>query len=84
MYLYLQFPQREAEKGERREHQAREEDSTPLGCGRKLCMWSGAHVGLGRTLHNGSAQSATGFGGQFGNVDFPEKIVAVGETQKLE
>ena len=41
-------------------------------------------MGLGRTLHNGGAQSATGFGGQFGNVDFPEKIVAVGETQKLE
>ena len=30
------------------------------------------------------AQSATGFGGQFGNVAFPGKIMADSETQKLE
>jgi len=30
------------------------------------------------------AQSATGFGGQLGNVAFPEKIMANSETQKLE
>ena len=30
------------------------------------------------------AQSATGFGGQIGNVAFPGKIMADSETQKLE
>ena len=30
------------------------------------------------------AQSATGFGGQLGNVAFPGKIMADNETQKLE
>ena len=30
------------------------------------------------------AQSATGFGGQVGNVAFPGKIMADSETQKLE
>ena len=30
------------------------------------------------------AQSATGFGGQLGNVAFPGKIMADSETQKLE
>ena len=30
------------------------------------------------------AQSATGFGGQLGNVAFPGKILAGSETQKLE
>ena len=30
------------------------------------------------------AQSATGFGGQLGNVVFPGKIMSDGETQKLE
>ncbi len=30
------------------------------------------------------AQSAAGFGGQVGNVAFPGKILADGETQKLE
>ncbi len=30
------------------------------------------------------SQSATGFGGQVGNVAFPGKIMADGETQKLE
>ena len=30
------------------------------------------------------AQSATGFGGQLGNVAFPGKIVADSETHKLE
>ena len=30
------------------------------------------------------SQSATGFGGQVGNVAFPGKIMADSETQKLE
>ena len=30
------------------------------------------------------SQSATGFGGQLGNVAFPGKIMADSETQKLE
>ena len=30
------------------------------------------------------AQSATGFGGQVGNMAFPGKIMADSETQKLE
>ena len=30
------------------------------------------------------AQSATGFGGQLGNMAFPGKIMADSETQKLE
>ena len=30
------------------------------------------------------SQSATGFGGQIGNVAFPGKIMADSETQKLE
>ena len=30
------------------------------------------------------SQSATGFGGQVGNVSFPGKIMADSETQKLE
>ena len=30
------------------------------------------------------AQSVSGFGSQFGNVVFPEKIMADSETQKLE
>ena len=30
------------------------------------------------------AQSATGFGGQVGNVAFPGKIIADSDTQKLE
>ena len=30
------------------------------------------------------SQSVTGFGGQLGNVAFPGKIMADGETQKLE
>ncbi len=47
------FPQREAEKGGRQEHQPRGESSTPSGGGGELCMWSGAQVGRGRTLHDG-------------------------------
>jgi len=47
------FPQHEAEKGERQEHQPRGESSTPSGCGWMLCMWSGAQVCRGRTLHGG-------------------------------
>ena len=37
----------------RQEHQPRGESSTPSGSGRKLCMWSGAQVGRGRTLRDG-------------------------------
>ncbi len=40
-------------------------------------------MGRGRTLHD-DAQSATGFGGEVGNVAFPGKIMADSETQKLE
>ena len=40
-----------------------------------------AKDGLCRTE---DAQSATGFGGQLGNVAFPGKIMAESETQKLE
>ena len=47
-------------------------------CGQKLrCV----KVGLCMTE---DAQSATGFGGQVGNVAFPGKIMADSETQKLE
>ena len=49
----LVFHRGEADKGERQEHQPRGESSTPLGCRRKLYMWSGAQVGRGRTLHDG-------------------------------
>ena len=47
------FPQREAENGERQEHQPRGKSSTPSGCGRTFCMWSGPQVVWRRTLHDG-------------------------------
>ena len=78
------FPQREAEKGERREPQPRGESSTHQAvdesfvCGQEL-RW--AEEGL-CTMED--SQSVTGFGGQFGNVAYPGKIMADYETQKLE
>ena len=80
------FPLREAENGERWEHQPRGESSKLLHqavdesfeCGQEL-RW--AEEGLCTTE---DSQSATGFGGQVGNVAFPGKIMPDGETQKLE
>ena len=78
------FPQREAEKCERREHwpkgravlhQAGDESCVS---GQEL-RW--AEEGL-CTMED--SQLATGFGGQVGNVAFPGKIMADSETQKLE
>ena len=56
-------------------HQAVDES---FACGQEL-RW--AEEGLCTTK---DAQSATGFGGQFGNAAFPGKIMAYSETQKLE
>ena len=56
-------------------HQAADKS---FGCGQEL-RW--AEEGLCTTE---DSQSATGFGGQLGNVAFPEKIMADRETQKLE
>ena len=56
-------------------HQAVDESFV---CGQEL-RW--AEEGLCMT---DDAQSATGFGGQVGNVAFPGKIMADSETQKLE
>ena len=78
------FPQREAEKGERQEHQPRGESSTPSGYGQKLCKWSELKRAEDRLCTTEDSQSATGFGGQVGNLAFPGKIMADGETQKLE
>ena len=80
------FPQCEAEKGERQEHEPRGESSTQSDqvadesfvCGQELRC---AKEGLCMTE---DVQSATGFGGQLGNVAFPGKIMADGETQMLE
>ena len=73
------FPQCEAEKGGRQEHQPRGESSTPSGCGQYSIRW--AEEGLCTTEES---QSATGFGGEVGNVTFPGKVMADSETQKLE
>ena len=56
-------------------HQAVEESFV---CGQEL-RW--AKEGLCTTE---DSQSATGFGGQLGDVAFPGKIMADSETQKLE
>ena len=78
------FPQREAEKGGRQKPQTRGESSTHQAgdesfvCDQELGY---AKEGLCTTE---DAQSVTGFGGQFGNVVFPGKIMADSETQKLE
>ena len=56
-------------------HQAADESFV---CGQEL-RW--AEEGLCTTE---DSQSATGFGGQVGNVVFPGKIMADSETQKLE
>ena len=78
------FPQREAEKGERWEHQPR---------GRALLHQAAdesfVHGQELRCAKEGlctmeDAQSATGFVGQLGNVALPGKIMANGKTQKLE
>ncbi len=78
------FPLREAEKGERQEHQPRgrallhQAADESLICGQEL-RW--AEEGLCTTE---DSQSAIGFGGQVGNVAFPGKVMADSETQKLE
>ena len=41
-------------------------------------------MGQGSTLPPEDVKSATGFGGQLGNLAFPGKIMAHRETQKLE
>ena len=78
------FPQCEAEKGERQQHQPmgravlhQAADETFV-CGQEL-RW--AEEGPCTTE---DARSATGFGGQVGNVAFPGKIRADSEIQKLE
>ena len=47
-------------------------------------MWSGAQVGREGLCTTEDSQSATGFGGEVGNVAFPGKVMADSETQKLE
>ena len=79
------FPQHEAEKGGKQEHQPRGK-STPSNqaaeksfvCGQEL-RW--AEEGLCTT---DDSYLATGFGGQVGNVVFPGKIMADSETQKID
>ena len=67
------FPQREAEKGGRQEHQPRGESSTHQAadesfvCGQEL-RW--AEEGLWVTE---DSQSATGFGGHFGDIYFNDE-----------
>ena len=56
-------------------HQAADESFV---CGQEL-RW--AEEGLCTTE---DSQSATGFGGEVGNVTFPGKVMADSETQKLE
>ncbi len=78
------FPQREAEKGERQEHQPggravlHQAADESFVRGQEL---SWAEEGLCMTE---DSQSATDFGGQVGNVAFPGKTMADSETQKLE
>ena len=78
------FPQREAEKGGRQEHYPEgravlhQAADKIFVCGQEL-RW--AEEGLYTTEES---QSATGFGGQVGNVAFPGKIMTDSETQKLE
>ena len=76
------FPQREAGKGEWQEHQPRGEvlhqaADESFVCGQEL-RW--AEGGLCTTE---DSQSATGFGGQVGNVAFPGKIMADSEAQNF-
>ena len=78
------FPQREAKKGERQEHQPKgrlvlhQAADESFVCGQEL-RW--AEEGL-CTMED--SQSVTDFGGEVGNVAFPGKIMADSETQKLE
>jgi len=59
------------------------ESSTPPSCIRKLCMWSGAQVSQGRTLHNWGCPVGDWLSRTGGNVAFPGKIMADHKTQKL-
>ena len=78
------FPQCEAEKAERQEHQPRGESSTPSGCGRKLYMWSGAQVSQGRTLHDGGFPVGDWLWRRGWKCGFPRTDHGRYETQNLE
>ena len=68
----------------RREPQPKGESSPLSGCGRSFVCGQEHRCAKEGFCMTEDAQSATGFGGQLGNVAFPEKIMANSETQKLE